>query len=75
MNRFNCKFELGDLVKPSGISHAPELDAECGLTADAIGEVNDYSIVDGKVQMVGVLWHNLDFEAPYLLDEIVKVSP
>ena len=74
MNNFGCPFEIGDIVKPSGISHAPELDLECGLTDEARGVINGYSIVDGSVQMVGVCWTNLDFESPYLLDEIVKVT-
>lgn len=74
MNDFECPFKLGDRVKPSGISHAPELDAEMGLTLDTEGIVNDFSIVDGRVEMIGVLWDGLD-EAPYLPDEIVKVQP
>lgn len=75
MNNFGSEFNLGDLVKPSGISHAPNEDAEMGLTPDAIGVVNDFSIIDGQVHMVGVLWRELGFESPYLPDEIVKVQP
>jgi hypothetical protein len=75
VNQFNCPFEIGDTVKPSGISHAPEMDAEMGLTKDIVGTIVDYSIVDGKVQMVCVLWDELELEAPHLLDEIVKVNP